>query len=372
MESTQPELTGTRDHYIDFLRAVSLMVVVAWHWVFTIVRWEDDGPHTTSPIGFTTGLWTATWLLQVMPLFFYVGGYSHLVAWESARAKGDRLHRFVTRRLRRLAVPSFALFAVWVIAGIVLGIVFDLGWIGRAVRLVVSPLWFMAIYLLLVALLPVALWLHRRWDSIVLVFLAAGAGAVDVLRFRYGYTWLGLLNMLFVWGLCHQMGFFYRRLVAATRRTDWTLLWVGLAGLGGLVGSGLYPGSMVGVPGETSNMAPPTLCIVALVLFQAGVTEVIRPRIEQRLVRPRWERWVDTMNRFAMPLFLFHTTGMAFHRAISYAIAGGENEPREPDLWWWLGRPFAFIGPLVFTLPVIFLFGRNWVRKRPTAPTIAV
>ena len=46
---TEPE---QRDHYIDFLRAFSLLVVVAWHWVFTIVVWKDDGPHATNPIGF--------------------------------------------------------------------------------------------------------------------------------------------------------------------------------------------------------------------------------------------------------------------------------------------------------------------------------
>jgi hypothetical protein len=33
----------------------------------------------------------------------------------------------------------------------------DAAWAGRAVRLVVSPLWFLAVYLVLIALLPVAL-----------------------------------------------------------------------------------------------------------------------------------------------------------------------------------------------------------------------
>ncbi|MCB0955804.1 MAG: acyltransferase, partial [Ilumatobacter sp.] len=272
-----------RDTYIDFLRAFSLLVVVAWHWVFTIVIWKDDGPHATNPIGFTTGLWAATWLLQVMPLFFYVGGYSHLVAWERARSRGERLGSFVWKRITRLAVPALILLAVWVTLGVILGNVFNAEWAGRAVLLVVSPLWFMAVYLVLVALLPIFLWLHRRWDTIVLVWLGAAAGAVDILRFRYGYEWLGLVNMITVWGLCHQLGFFYDRLVHAARRTDWTLLWAGLAGLAGLVFSGLYPGSMVGVPGERSNMAPPTLCIVALVLFQAGVAEAMRPAMQRRL-----------------------------------------------------------------------------------------
>ena len=235
-------------------------------------------------------------------------------------------------------------------------------WVGRAVFLVVSPLWFIAIYLVLVALLPIAIRLHQRFDSIVIVFLAGAALAVDIARFRYDLEWLGIANMLFVWGLCHQLGFFYDRIVALHRRIDWTLLWAGLFGLAGLVFSGLYPGSMVGVPGERSNMAPPSICIVALVAFQAGVVEIIRPAMQRRLARARWQRANELVNRFSMPLFLFHTTGMALHRAVRYAIAGERNEPTSPDLWWWLSRPFAIVGPLLFTLPVIYLFGRQWVR----------
>ena len=108
--------------------------------------------------------------------------------------------------------------------------------------LVVSPLWFLAVYLMLIALLPLFLWLHERFDTVVLVFMVGIAGAVDIVRFRHDLEWLGLVNMVVVWGLCHQLGFFYDRIVAAARRTDWTLLWGGLFGLAGLVGSGLYPG----------------------------------------------------------------------------------------------------------------------------------
>jgi len=203
------------------------------------------------------------------------------------------------------------------------------------------------------------------------VVLAGAAGAVDILRFRYDHDELALLNMIFVWGLCHQLGFFYRHVVDSRRTVDWSLMLAGLFGLAGLVGSGLYPGSMVGVPGEkTSNMAPPTLCIVALVLFQAGVIEVIRPAIERRLTLPSWKRVSTVINRFSLPLFLFHSTGMALHRAVSYALFG-ENEAREPTLGWWLYRPFAFVGPLLFTLPVIYLFARQWAGRSRQAPAAA-
>ena len=34
---------------------------------------------------------------------------------------------------------------------------------------------------------------------------------------------------------------------------------------------------------------------------------------------------------------------------------------------WWLLRPVAIIGPLLATLPVIYLFGRRW-QTQTTAP----
>ncbi len=372
MSSVTTTATGTavkgRDKYVDFIRAFSLLVVVAWHWVFTILVWEDDGPHASNPLGFTTGLWVLTWAFQVMPLFFYVGGYGHLRSWEKARDQGQSIWTLVGIRLKRLAVPALSLLGVWILIGIIVSAVWDWAWTWRAVKLVVSPLWFMGVYLVLVVLLPAAIWLHERFDTIVLVTLAGVAGLVDVVRFRYDVPAFGLINMIVVWGLCHQLGFFYDRIVTSRRTVDWTLLIGGALALAALVSSGLYPGSMVGVPGETSNMAPPTVCIVALVLLQAGMVEIIRPSIQVRLERPRWERVNDVINRFALPLFLFHTTGMALYRAINYVVFGNSTDIRRPDLLWWLTRPLAFIGPLLCTLPVIYLFGRKWVTgERPAS-----
>ena len=280
----------------------------------------------------------------------------------AAGARAGRVDLAARRRRASagLAVPALALLALWVVVGAVLSVLFRRWLDPQPVLLVVSPLWFIAVYLMLVLLLPVALWLHAplRHDR------ARGAGR----RRRGGRhhplplrrtAGSALLNMIIVWGLCHQLGFFYERIVAARRTVDWTLLLGGLFALAGLVGSGLYPGSMVGVPGELSNMAPPTLCIVALVLFQAGAAEILRPSIEVRLARPRWSAVNDVINRFALPLFLFHTTGMALSRAVNYALAGETNEATSPTIGWWLYRPLAFIGPLVFTLPVIWIFGRH-------------
>jgi GNAT superfamily N-acetyltransferase len=357
---------GGRNPYVDWLRAFSLIVVVLWHWAFTILVWRPDGPHATSPLRFMQGFWLLTWLLQVMPLFFYIGGYVHLRSWERARAKGIGLGPFVLKRLRQLAVPGAALLFTWIALGAFVGAYFDLVGAGRVVKLIVSPLWFLGVYLMLIALLPVALWLHRRVGVLTLVWLAGIAMCVDVVRFHYHVEAAGWVNMIVVWALAHQAGFFYDDVVRAPRRIDVALLWAGLFGLVGLVFSGLYPGSMVGVPGERfSNMAPPTFVMVALLLFQVGVVEVLRPAMLVRLARPRWARVNEVINRFALPLFLFHTTGMAIALFTLWAIGFYRPTARvSPDLDWWLNRPLAVIAPLLFTLPVIYLFGRRWV----TAP----
>jgi hypothetical protein len=92
-------------------------------------------------------------------------------------------------------------------------------------------------------------------------------------------------------------------------------LWIcvtALIGLFGLTNMGLYPRSMVGVPGEEiSNMAPPTLAIVALASLQVGVLMLNRERILRWTGSGLGERVVDFASRHAMPVFLWHAPGFA-------------------------------------------------------------
>lgn len=360
-----------RDVYVDFLRAFSILVVVLWHWAFTILLWSPSGPSATSPLGFTEGLWVLTWLFQVLPLFFFVGGYVHLRAWQRAKGRGESLGRFVWIRVRRLSIPAVALAAVWITLGLLLGGAFDIAWIGRAVLLVISPLWFIAVYLLLIALIPLWFSLQERFGAVVFVWMIGLTVVVDVLRFRLGIDEIGYVNMVLVWGVAFQAGFYYERLVKAPRRVDSALMLAGLFALVGLVGSGLYPGSMVGVPGETSNIAPPTLSIIALLAFQIGAAELARPRMERWLERPRVRRVVATVNQFAMPLFLFHGTGMAIGRFLIYFYNGQIGERTVPDAAWWLQRPLYIGVSLVCTLPVVWLFARYGPRRAPAGPHVA-
>lgn len=369
-DGTSGPSTG-RDRFIDFVRAFSLLVVVSWHWVFTIIIWKPDGPHASNPIGFTRGLFIATWLLQVMPLFFFVGGFAHSEAWEAAEAKGRFRHTvgFAWNRAGQLARPALGLAFVWWLIGSVAVALWDIGGVPRSVRLILSPLWFIAVYLLLILLFPITHWLHERFGGLVLVFGVGIAAIVDVARFSHHVAWAGWVNMIVVWATCHQLGYFWEPLVAAGRRVAWGLAWAGLFCLTALVASGLYPGSMVGVPGEKfSNMAPPTICILALLMFQAGVALLARPWVLHKLeTSDAWATVSTVINRFSLPLFLFHSTGMALWAAFGHFVLHNETV-REPSVNWWLTRPFAFIGPLVFTMPIILVLGRRYVKKAPTPP----
>src|SRR3970040_2913861 len=80
---------ATRDRYVDFLRAASIVAVVFGHWFISINHLQRDIFSTTSAVGVTSGLWAGTWLFQVMPVFFLVGGFSNLVTYDSFKRGGE-------------------------------------------------------------------------------------------------------------------------------------------------------------------------------------------------------------------------------------------------------------------------------------------
>lgn len=358
VEDVDNETKSTRDTFVDLVRAASLTVVVVWHWAFTIIIVEPDGMYPTNPVGETTGLWLLTWLFQVMPLFFFVGGWANMSSWKVAAANGTKMSSFVFRRVKKLAVPALGLVILWWVPTVVLTSMYDARWLWDVTILVLSPLWFAAVYLLIVLLMPLWVRLHNRFGILVPVWLAGLVAVVDVARFTYGVPWVGWLNMIFMWGLAHQVGFFYDKLVALDHHQKSVLVWGGLFGLIGLVWAGLYPASMVGVPGEdSSNMAPPSLAIVALLTFQVGVLMLIRPWVMKRINRPKWKRFTGTLSTYSMPLYLLHTTGMVIAVTVVYMITGARYELWQVSGWWWLTRPLAILLPLIATLPLLALYG---------------
>jgi hypothetical protein len=362
--------SGERDLLIDTVRALSLLVVVVWHWVFTTLSWDANGPHASNPIGVTQGLWAATWLLQVMPSFFFAGGYVHRLGWE--RDGGG--WNWVIKRLRALWAPALSLvvvgLAIWIAAR---EIAPEATWVGGGILLVLSPLWFLIVYAILVTGMPVWSWLHDRYGELVPVWMIGVAVVVDVLRFRYRWDGIEWVNLVVVWAISHQLGFYYQRLVAAPRRFKSILMWTGLIALFGLTNMGLYPRSMVGVPGEDiSNMAPPTLAIAALTVFQIGVLLVNRERIIAWAQSPRGSRIVGFASRNSMRIFLWHAPGFALAYGL-WRLADLPGQSPEVDAAWWAWRPLWLVLPIIPTAILASSVGVLTVRnlRRATGARLA-
>ena len=349
--ATASSARQTRDRYVDLLRAGSLLVVVAWHWVFTVVVWKADGPHASNPLGTTRGLWMLTWLLQVMPVFFWVGGFVHAGTYERSASYGA----FLRKRLGRLVVPALVAVAAVGVLGLVAAQLLPGAPVARSVVLVLSPLWFLGVYVVLVLATPIAAWAHRRFGEVALVALAGLAAMADVLRFRFDVPFASVLAWVAVWGFAHQLGFDYERLVAAPRRFAWSLTLGGLFALVALTNTGHYPKSMVGVPGEAiSNMAPPTVCIVALCVLQVGVALLLRPVAIRLLGESRVVDWVSANS---MPLYLWHGVGFALAYAI-VRLVGVVDVPSSTTVGWWAQRPLWVLLPVLTTRPLLALARR--------------
>jgi hypothetical protein len=209
--------------------------------------------------------------------------------------------------------------------------------------------------MVMVVIVPVADRLDRRWGELVPIGMVAATMAVDLIRFRFGHPDVAWLNMIFVWGAAHQVGWSWERLRQAPTRFGHALMLIGLAALVGLTNMGLYPRSMVGTTSTAdrfSNMGPPTLPIVALLIFQLGLVVAYRDRILVLAEHPRVQRFVAWLSANAMPLFLWHAVGFALFYALMRGIA---SVPEEPSLVWWVTRPLWVIGPGLFTIPLLAL-----------------
>ena len=194
-----------RDRYVDFLRALSICVVVFGHWLVTVVYWKDGRLVGINALEVIPGLWLTTWVLQVMPMFFFVGGFSNSVTLDSIARKGGNYTDFVYQRASRLLKPTAVLLAVWLPLSIALELFLDLNprAYERSMMLLTAPLWFLGVYLIMIGLAPKMLKIHRRYGRAALASMAVGAVVVDLLGINLNVPLVGALNYLFVWLFAH-------------------------------------------------------------------------------------------------------------------------------------------------------------------------
>ncbi|MGW4990267.1 acyltransferase family protein [Streptomyces mirabilis] len=359
---------ASRDKYVDLLRVASLGTVVLGHWLMAAVSVRGDGrAEVGNLLAVEPRLQLLTWALQVMPVFFFVGGFSHALSYRSLRRKagengeagengGAALYSvFLRARLQRLLRPTVVFIGVWGALALALQLAGrEGGLLDVSLRLVAQPLWFIGIYLAMVAFTPPLLRLHERYGWGAFGGLAAAAGLVDVLRFGFGVPYVEFLNFAFVWLAVHQLGFL--RADGKLRR-PYLLAGAGLAGAVLLVAYGPYPLSMVGMPGEKiSNMAPPTFALLCHGLWLVGGVESLRGPARRWLRRPRVWRAVVAANGVSMTAFLWHLTAML--GVYGALLALGVRLPEPATGVWWAQVPVRVVVAGGVTALLVTVFRR--------------
>ncbi|MFD3818651.1 acyltransferase [Streptomyces rubiginosohelvolus] len=372
MGSSVRELAGatpaTRDRYVDLLRVASLGAVVLGHWLMAAVTPDGVG----NLLAVVPALQPLTWLLQVMPVFFFVGGFSHALSYRSLlrkRPEGSEdsvYSAFLRARLQRLLRPTMVFVLVWGAAALLVQLLGGGGGLtGVTLRMVTQPLWFIGIYLAMVAFTPPLLRLHERYGWGAFAGLAGAAVAVDVLRFAAGVPYVEFLNFAFVWLAVHQLGFLRADGRIRLRRAA-LLAGGGLVTAAALVVLGPYPLSMVGMPGEkVSNMAPPTLALLAHGLWLVGAVELLRAPAARLLERPRVWRTVVAANGVAMTAFLWHLTAM--FGVYGALLALDVDLPEPASAAWWAQVPLRLALAAALTAALVAAF-RTFERPAASAP----
>ena len=126
-----------------------------------------------------------------------------------------------------------------------------------------------------------------------------------------------------------------------------------------------YPDSAVGVPGDGhSNLNPPSLATVALAVAQAGAAVLVLPWLRRRAPG----RTVATVNRFALPIYLWHQVGLVVVTVAVLWLTDGRPVPglhTAPD-GGWLAVRVMWVG--VSTTLLLALARGVYDLRRPQFP----
>lgn len=355
-----------RNRYVDFLRAVSILIVIFGHWLIATFYYIDGTLTTGLLLKTRPQTQWLTWVFQVMPIFFFVGGYSNAVSLESARRRGIEYAGWLASRLNRLVTPLLVLVVSWAVIGVVMhlsGVSPKV--IQYASRASLIPTWFLAIYIMVVILAPATYSFWRRFGFLSFWVFVAIALLIDVAFFAADLQWLGWANYFPVWLAVHHLGYAWRdgRIGSTTRLMVYS--GSGMLALILLIFTGPYPFAMVGSPDEgLSNTAPPKITILALAVFQFGLLLALESPMRRILSGLRLWTATVLISSMIMTVYLWHITIMVVFVALLY-LAGGFGLGIEPgSLDWWFSRPIWITTLLVILLPVALLLSPLERRSR--------
>jgi hypothetical protein len=337
-----------RDRAIDVIRIVSLVGVVLGHTVMaiSIIRnhvfiWENL--LTAAPV-----FQAMTWLLQIMPLFFFAGAAACVSSWRPGANWGSWLMNRCTRLFR----PVFFYLAFWAVALTALYPLLPQHVYEPIAGVSVQLLWFLGAYVLVLAAMPALSRITtpgRLAAGVIAVY--AIIAVVDATRLHWAAAApLGYLN-LSVWLIPAMFGVAYRRQLLTARTalvTAITLFVVDVA----LVRWGPYELSMVGTGDHhLSNTSPPSLLLAGHAIILSALAILAAPAITRWAHRPRVWWWTAVGNSGAMTLYLWHMPALLGLQLV-FDCLGHPRYPGQPDF---LALSIAQVLIMLVAVTVLFV-----------------
>ncbi len=358
-EPTAPE----RNRYADLLRVSAIFAVVYGHWVLTDITYTGGRLSGLDALEYVSwGRWV-TLPLQVMPVFFLVGGYANAVSWTAHQARGESWTAWVRGRAMRLLWPT----SVYAVAATIAAAIAVAGGVpatelAQAGWLIALHLWFLPVYLLLVALTPVMLAAQRRWGLAVPAAMALAAAGVDACVLGPHVPVIGFANYFLVWGSAHQWGFAWRDgSLSRDSWRPWLLAGAGLALLAGLLAWSPFPVDMIGAGERITNTGPPSVALLALAATETGLLLAAEPAVTRLLDRERWWRVVSWLNPKVMTIYLWHMAPVVIV-AVALYPTGIMPQPPIGSAHWWVLRLAWFA---VLTVVLVLVVGAVMWAERP-------
>ena len=337
-----------RDRAVDVARIGALLVVMFGHCALLLATIDDTGVRIGNLLGAVPVLAPVTWVVQIMPLFFLAGGAAGAYGWHPGSAWGS----WLVARAQRLCRPVFWYLGFWVAALAVARVILGADSAEALGRESVALLWFLGVYLVVLAFVP-ALTHLRSWRSaagLVLGLLAA-ATVIDMVRFSTEEAMAGVPNFLFVWLIPVVVGVAYARRLIGPRAA---LVAAGVA-LGVqvlLVVFGPYEVALVVTGVEhNSNVTPPTLLMGLQCTWMSFLFVTAAGALNRWAARPRVWRAVAVGNAGAMTLYLWHIPAIAIATFSLHAVGLDAYDVDAPGFWGLLA-----LRALVFAVVMAVLF----------------